>query len=604
MSTELYLRFKGRKAFVPVQIPLTPETQQCFDVLYSADDTPPPYPVLDKAAEDLREVLRTASETELRCHATRKAWVEIPDNKKLSIGDLTFAVLDLPWEELRQEAEYILMRFGMWKPEISANLFEEYDWRTYRKEQPVSPKEEPALSGDRVNLNAQKEKPTSPREKSAIHKRIFNFLLKKSPAAGAGKSVEQKSSHAHEAPAVQSQSRTEGLGTEPLPYRRTIQEGLEKPLDAIYCHAVMLYRELHILLADYPTMQTLMDRYALNITSDNFLEIQKNHDLLNLDPGDLGLMMANGFFDVLHREIIYGNDLVTWAEYFEAYLRSYPESPIDAEELFWNATDYYLSEVAYCFVAKMHFLFARLEQMQPFLSHVVENTLVKADGSKNTSSDQLFLNLQLHGTKEIQILETLQRRVSNRMIPSLSFPEESAKARSHPDITSRMFFVSSNPVDLATLDFLQMCTQHLTARRCERCGKLFVPFGENAKYCERTGPNDGKCTCQKAAADAAAAKKREENIVHREYTRIGNRLNTGMTRKSISKADREEIMRLWRAQIEPIMERANAEPAAFDRERFEAKLVAVHNEVHELYRRQQWEDKMRKKGYISTRKKG
>ncbi|MBQ7859646.1 MAG: hypothetical protein IJ347_05905 [Faecalibacterium sp.] len=126
----------------------------------------------------------------------------------------------------------------MWKPEISANLFEEYDWRTYRKEQPVSPKEEPP------------------------------------------------------------------------PYRRTIREGLEKPLDAIYCHAVMLYRELHILLADYPTMQTLMDRYALNITSDNFLEIQKNHDLRNSDPGDPGLMMANGFFDVLHREIIYGNDLV------------------------------------------------------------------------------------------------------------------------------------------------------------------------------------------------------------------------------------------------------------------------------------------------------
>ena len=550
MSTELYLRFKGRKAFTPTQIPLTADVQKHLDALYPAADVQVPYPVVEAAAEFIREMLCSTSELELRSYASRKAWVEIPDNKKLSIGDLTFAAMDLPWEELCREAKEILEQFSAWKPVLSDNLFEEYDWRNYKKEQPAPPQEEPA-----------------------VRKTFFDFLKRGKAAASGVDGASENTATVSETPSE--------------PPRRTIREGLAHPDEAVYCRAIMLYQKLQNLLRDYPTMLSLAEQYALNAASDHFLSIQKRHDFRKLSPDDFDLAMANGFIRILRDQINLCNDLVACAEHWEAFLKSYPAAPIADEQRFLNATDGLFSMVAYTFVEKLLEQFLQLAQLKPALTTMVGYTLVPADKPNAVSADRLLMKGQLAGWHEAATIEQLQRCVSMRLIPALSFPEESKKARSHPDITSRMFFVSDSLAQLAALDFIQMCSQHLTARHCERCGKLFVPFGENAKYCERTGPNDGKCTCQKAAADAAAAKKREENIVHREYTRIGNRLNTGMTRKSISKADREEIMKRWRAQIEPIMEKAHEGMAAFDPESFEAELVAVHDEVRVEYVRQQ-----------------
>lgn len=558
MSTELYLRFKGRKAFTPTQIPLTADVQKHLDALYPAADVQVPYPVVEAAAEFIREMLCSTSELELRSYATRKAWVEIPDNKKLSIGDLTFAAMDLPWEELCREAGEILEQFSAWKPVLSDNLFEEYDWRNYKKEQPAPPKEEPA-----------------------VRKTFFDFLKR-------GKAAASRVDVASENTATVSETPSE-------PPRRTIREGLARPDEAIYCRAANLHRNLRALLRDYPTMLTLMEQYALNATSDHFLSIQKQHDFRKLSPDDFDLAMANGFIRILRDQINLCNDLVACAEHWEAFLKSYPAAPIADEQRFLNATDGLFSMAAYTFVEKLLEQFLQLAQLKPALTTMVGRTLVPADKPDAVSSDRLLMKGQLAGWHEAAAIEQLQRCVSMRLIPALSFPEESKKARSHPDITSRIFFVSDSLAQLAALDFIQMCSQHLTARHCERCGKLFVPFGENAKYCERTGPNGGKCTCQKAAADAAAAKKREENIVHREYTRIGNRLNTGMTRKSISKADREEIMKRWRERIEAIIDQANMELAKLKPEKFEAELIAAHDEVRTEYTRQKRVPKLKER---------
>ena len=222
MSTELYLRFKGRKAFTPTQIPLTADVQKHLDALYPAADVQVPYPVVEAAAEFIREMLCSTSELVLRSYATRKAWVEIPDSKKLSIGDLTFAAMDLPWEELCREAEEILEQFSAWKPVISNNLFEEYDWRNYKKEQPAPPKEEPA-----------------------VRKTFFDFLKRGKAAASDVDTTSEDTAAVSDTPEQ--------------PPRRMIREGLAHPDEAVYCRAIMLYQKLQNLLRDYPTMLSLAE---------------------------------------------------------------------------------------------------------------------------------------------------------------------------------------------------------------------------------------------------------------------------------------------------------------------------------------------------------
>lgn len=73
-------------------------------------------------------------------------------------------------------------------------------------------------------------------------------------------------------------------------------------------------------------------------------------------------------------------------------------------------------------------------------------------------------------------------------------------------------------------EFLQMCGQHKTARRCKQCGMLFIPFSSTAKYCDRKAPNGGQRTCKEVGAEETA-KSRTVDPATALYTKIGNKLN-------------------------------------------------------------------------------
>ena len=98
------------------------------------------------------------------------------------------------------------------------------------------------------------------------------------------------------------------------------------------------------------------------------------------------------------------------------------------------------------------------------------------------------------------------------------------KARKHPDIASRSYYVADNLAEVVMVDFLQMCGQHKTARRCKQCGMLFVPFSSAAKYCDRKSPNGGPPPCKEVAAEVVA-KSRTVDPAVALYTKIGNKLN-------------------------------------------------------------------------------
>ena len=104
----------------------------------------------------------------------------------------------------------------------------------------------------------------------------------------------------------------------------------------------------------------------------------------------------------------------------------------------------------------------------------------------------------------IKVGEKLYERLHMKMLSRLSLPEESPKARKHPDIASRSYYVADNLAEVVMVDFLQMCGQHKTARRCKQCGMLFVPFSSAAKYCDRKSPNGGQRTCKEVAAEEVA----------------------------------------------------------------------------------------------------
>ena len=131
------------------------------------------------------------------------------------------------------------------------------------------------------------------------------------------------------------------------------------------------------------------------------------------------------------------------------------------------------------------------------------------------------------------------------------------------------------------VDFLQMCGQHKTARRCKQCGMLFVPFSSAAKYCDRKSPNGGQRTCKEVAAEEVA-KSRTVDPAVALYTKIGNKLNGRLSRfLYMSDACRKATITRWRAEVKPLVSQASEHPETFDPEAFDRELCAIFDTIRQ-----------------------
>ncbi len=173
----------------------------------------------------------------------------------------------------------------------------------------------------------------------------------------------------------------------------------------------------------------------------------------------------------------------------------------------------------------------------------------------------------------------LYEQLHMKMLSRLSLPGESPKARKHPDITSRSYLVADHLSEAVMAEFLQMCSQHKTARRCKQCGMLFIPFSSTAKYCDRKTPYGGLRSCKEVGAEEAA-KNRTVDPATALYTKIGNKLNGRLSRfEGTSNACRKSIITRWRAEVKPLVSQASEHPEAFDPEAFDRELCAIFDKI-------------------------
>ena len=173
----------------------------------------------------------------------------------------------------------------------------------------------------------------------------------------------------------------------------------------------------------------------------------------------------------------------------------------------------------------------------------------------------------------------LYEQLHMKMLSRLSLPEESPKARKHPDITSRSYLVADNLSEAVMAEFLQMCGQHKTARHCKQCGMLFIPFSSTAKYCDRKTPNGGQRTCKDVGAEETA-KSRTVDPATALYTKIGNKLNGRLSRfVGMSDASRKATITRWRAEVKPLVSQASEHPETFDPEAFDRELCAIFDRI-------------------------
>lgn len=360
----------------------------------------------------------------------------------------------------------------------------------------------------------------------------------------------------------------------------TVAEGLAHPEKTLYCQVATLYNKVQDALQDYPAMQSLLKDYCTQAASDFYYQAVRKLNFMALSQEDQDIMRENKFVNVALRELNRAFALESASECIERYLDSWPE-PDAVLVRYGDSDDREYSAAAYTILKRLWKQLKGLSDFQSGLADLVEFTLVAADNHPEKDATQFLGDAMLLRYSGIKAGEKLYERLHMKMLSRLSLPEESPKARKHPDIASRSYYVADNLAEVVMVDFLQMCGQHKTARRCKQCGMLFVPFSSAAKYCDRKSPNGGQRTCKEVAAEEVAESRTVDPAVAL-YTKIGNKLNGRLSRfLYMSDACRKATITRWRAEAKPLVSQASEHPETFDPEAFDKELCAIFDTIRQ-----------------------
>lgn len=88
------------------------------------------------------------------------------------------------------------------------------------------------------------------------------------------------------------------------------------------------------------------------------------------------------------------------------------------------------------------------------------------------------------------------------------------------DIEAAICYASDDLRTLAFMEFEYMVTENLGVRRCENCGKYFLPFSVVTRFCDRIGA-DGK-TCKEHAVRQRYNEKLQANVCRAAYVKNNN----------------------------------------------------------------------------------
>ena len=544
MPTNFIFRFEKGNLLIPFQMPNKRQRQMAVNrQTPTAEGKRSSVVAHMEAIKDKLQIPEYVEQNQPR------VWLE----ESYDSGDLVFAVLDIRWKDFYEEAQLLLEQYKDYEMTIRPDLLTQVDWRHYQPPHPE--KKSPAPSW-------------------------FPLKLFSRPAK---ESAEQ--------------------GPVAAPPPRTIAQGLAAPDETIYCRVAQLYDNVKKSLSDYPAMAALLAHYCTNAASDYYLQAIKTLDMTKLTDLDRSIMEQNGFLRVLHHEIYWCNALVQCSECVERYMKSFP-TPDFLMKSYAGMDDRKLCAASITILKMMAEQFRLLADFQPELASLVQYTLVEADLHPDKSADQRYGDALLVRHSGVAAGQKLYEQLRLRMLGRLSLPQEKPTTRRHPDIASRSYFVADNLPAVAMAEFVQLCSQHETARRCSCCGMLFLPYNTSAKCCNRKGPNGGQHTCREVR-EAEKADVREVPPPVEVLNKVNNRMNGRLARVvGMTTERRASILKIWRKEVKPLVQEATDHPETFDEEAFDAQLCEIFDKVRQeeaAAERRRQEEAAKKRG---RRKKG
>ena len=373
MPTNFIFRFEKANLFIPFQMPNKSQRQAAVNRQTTPEDARRSSVIA--RMEKIKDQLQIPEYVEQN---QPRVWLE----ESYDLGDLVFAVLDIPWKAFYEKAQNLLEQYKDYEMTIRTDLLTQVDWRHYQPPQPEKESHEPSF------------------------KKWFPLNLFTRPV---------KKSSAQEPPAA-----TEGTSNHTP---RTIAQRLAAPEQTAYCQVAQLYNDVKHSLADYPAMAALLAHYCTNAASDYYLQAIKTLDMTRLTDLDRSIMEQNGFLRVLHHEIYWCDALVQCSECVERYMKSFP-TPDFPMKSYAGMDDRELCAASVTILKMMANQFRLLADFQPELASLVQYTLVEADLHPDKSADQRYGDALLVRHSGVAAGQKLYEQLRLRMLGRLSLPQE------------------------------------------------------------------------------------------------------------------------------------------------------------------------------------
>ena len=121
-------------------------------------------------------------------------------------------------------------------------------------------------------------------------------------------------------------------------------------------------------------------------------------------------------------------------------------------------------------------------------------------------------------------------------------------------IEAAICYASDDLRTLAFMEFEHMVTENLGVRRCENCGKYFLPFSVVSRFCDRIG-SDGK-TCKEHAIRLRYNEKLQADTCRAAYVKNNNAYQMRVRRDPENWPQRDYL--LWKAAAREALDAAAA----------------------------------------------
>ena len=296
----------------------------------------------------------------------------------------------------------------------------------------------------------------------------------------------------------------------------TLHEGFSKPDETVYCVVAEHYQILMSLFrSDYPFLLSLFSVQSIVKTLAMYEKAYetafKNRERFSEIKRTGNLLMAADFT----------------ARIFDAY-----PAPPDWLNGYGHINDDIVVAVTLQFVDHLVESLRALEVFQEKLKKMIEFALdVNGQYSEIKPAQRHYLMQATEFEPYQECLPlyeklSLKRRSLNNDAPllELGYPisKEFLNALREAELTTATFYCSDDICALAFMEFEHMCTVNGVVRCCGHCGRYFLSFTKNARYCDRIVNREQGRTCKEVAAMAKYLNAIRGDEARKLYRRLAN----------------------------------------------------------------------------------